>query len=70
MNKFNWHSEPLSLSTPIDKNYKMSQNVRRFFKAHLGDDFHFNKPFMIWMKESTGKTLADAIEEFKKRKLT
>lgn len=67
MAKFNWHSEPLFLSTKIDKDYKMSQNVRRFFKAHLGEDFHFNVPFMAWMKENVGKTLEDGIEEFKRR---
>lgn len=44
----------------------MSQKVRRFFKLHLGEDFHFNRPYMAWMKENVGKTLEDAIEEFKK----
>ena len=66
--KFNWHSEPLSLSTKIDKDYKMSQNVRRFLKVHLGEDFHFNVSFMAWMKENIGKTLEDGIEKYKRRK--
>ena len=42
----------------------MSQHVRRFFNTHLGEDFHFNRPFMTWMKEN----LAEVIEEFKRRK--
>lgn len=60
-----WHSDKLDLATLIDKNYKSTQNVRRFFKLHLGNDFHFNRSFMAWMKENSGKTLAAAIEEFK-----
>lgn len=67
MAKFNWHSEPLFLITKIDKDYRMSQNVRRFFKLHLGDDFHFNRPYMAWMKENIGKTLEDALIEFRRR---
>jgi len=67
--KFNWHSEPLNLTTKIDKDYKISQNVRRFFKYHLGDDFHFNRPFIAWMKANIGKTLKDAIEQFKQAKI-
>ena len=66
MAKFDWHSETLTLSTQIDKDYKMSQNIRRFFKLHLGEDFHFKRPDMTWMKENVGKTLEDAIVEFKK----
>ncbi|WP_431311643.1 DUF6434 domain-containing protein [Pedobacter albus] len=31
--------------------------MHRFFKLHLRDDFHFNRPFMAWMKENVGKTL-------------
>ncbi len=64
--KFNWHSEKLSLETKLDKDYKSTQNVRRFFKKHLGDDFHFNVPFMTFLKTHAGITLGDAITEWKK----
>lgn len=31
---------------------------------HAGDGFKFNIAFMTWMKDNTGKTLADAVEEY------
>lgn len=64
--KYDWHSEKLSLETKLDKNYKSTQNVRRFFKKHLGDDFHFNIQFMAFLKTHAGTTLGEAITEWKK----
>lgn len=61
----NWHSEPLSLDTKITGSYKSTQNVRRFLKAHTGEDFHFTREFMAWMKSNTSKTLRDAIDYYK-----
>lgn len=46
---FDWHAEPLSPSTIITDSYKNTQNVRRFFKEILGEDFKFNIAFMEWM---------------------
>ena len=63
--KFDWHSAPLSLETVITDSYKNSQNVRRFFKAHVGDHFKFDIAIMAWMKENEGRTLADAVEAIK-----
>jgi len=59
--KFDWHSAELTPDTVITDSYKNSQNVRRFFKAHVGDSFKFNIAFMAWMKNNVGATLADAI---------
>lgn len=39
------------------KNHKIPQNVRGFFKSHLGDDGHFNSTFTEWMKENVGEPL-------------
>lgn len=58
--KFDWHSEQLSRATIITDSYRNTQNVRRFFKAELGDAFRFNIAFMEWMKANTGKTLGEA----------
>lgn len=58
--KFDWHSEVLSMQTKITDSYKNTQNVRRFFKAALGDGFKFDIAFMEWMKTNTGKSLEDA----------
>lgn len=62
---FDWHSEALSLETVITDSYKNGQNVRHFFKEHAGEGFRFNIEFMAWMKSNTGKTLADAVAEYK-----
>jgi hypothetical protein len=63
---FDWHSTLLTLNTIITNSYKNSQNVRRFFKEHCGDHFHFNIAFMAWMKNNVGKTLKDAVKEWKR----
>ncbi|MEM6941216.1 MAG: DUF6434 domain-containing protein [Pseudomonadota bacterium] len=63
--KFDWHAAPLSLDTVITDNYKNSQNVRRFFKEHIGAHFKFNIASMAWMKQNVGKTLADAVNAIK-----
>lgn len=57
---FDWHAAPLTNATVITDTYKNSQNVRRFFKARLGDRFSFNIAFMDWMKANVGATLGDA----------
>jgi hypothetical protein len=62
--KFDWHSEKLSLDTIITDSYKNSQNVRRFFKLHCGEKFHFSIPFMAFMKSNVGKTLDAAVNEW------
>lgn len=66
--KFDWNSEPLSLQTPITDNYKNTENVRAFFTTQIGANFTFNVSFMNWMKTNSGKTLKEAIEEWKRIK--
>lgn len=61
---FDWHGEILTPETEITDNYKNTQNVRRFFQAHIGPGFKFNIAFMAWMKDNTGKTLHDAVETY------
>ena len=55
----NWHSHILTLETTITKSYKNTQNVRRFFRLHLGDDFHFNREFMAWIKADSTHRFID-----------
>jgi hypothetical protein len=62
---FNWHLEPLSPETVITSSYKNTQNIRRFFKQHIGEHFSFNRKFMAFIKTNTGITLAQAVEEWK-----
>jgi hypothetical protein len=69
MSKFNWHSEPLSDETVITLNFKNTSNVRRYFQSHFGEGWKNNRIFMAWFKENIGKTLKDALEEFRKNHL-
>ncbi len=62
----NWHSAQLTLSSRIDAAYKNTQNVRRFFKKHLGENFKFTKEFMSYLKKNTNITLREAITYWKK----
>ena len=66
--KFDWHCEVIDLDTVITDSYKNSQNVRRFFKAHVGENFKFNTTFMAWMKANVSKTMADAVAEYQRQK--
>jgi hypothetical protein len=62
-----WHSAPLEPSTRIDRFYKNTQNVRRFFKREIGAHFKFDRSFMEWMKKHNGLTLSDAVAEWRRR---
>jgi hypothetical protein len=64
---FDWHGAPLSLNTRITDDYRNTQNVRRFFRSQLGDDFHFTVEFIGWMKQNPGKTLKAAVLEWQRR---
>lgn len=61
---FDWHAAPLSPDTVLTDSYRHTQNVRRFFKAQVGDSFKFNIAFMDWLKANTGKTLGDAVAAY------
>ena len=64
---FDWHSSPIKRTTPVTATYRMTQNVRRFFKANCGDHFKFDVSFMTWMKNGKPKTMGDAAKEWLRR---
>lgn len=66
LSSFDWNHTNLSAETVITDNYKNTENVRRFFLAHIGKQFRFNAAFMNWMKANVGKTLGDAAIEWKR----
>ena len=68
VSKFDWRREPLTLDTVITDNYRNSENVRNFFVGQLGSSFKFNVKFMSWLKSNAGKSLADAVSEYKRIK--
>lgn len=42
---FNWHSDQLTRNTTVCKNYRNTQNVRRFMVEHCGVDFRFDRDY-------------------------
>ncbi|MBI2411253.1 MAG: cytoplasmic protein [Candidatus Kerfeldbacteria bacterium] len=66
VSKFDWNKETLNLATEITDSYKNTENVRTFFTKQIGKHFAFNVQFMNWMKVNVGKTLQDAILEWKR----
>ena len=67
MASFDWHSDKITRDTPITASYKNTQNVRRFFKSECGAGFRFDRSFMAWLKAASGKTMADAVDEWNRR---
>lgn len=63
--KFDWQNEKLTTETIVTDNYKNTENVRIFFQHQIGQRFKFNVKFMNWMKANPGKTMKDAVEEWK-----
>jgi hypothetical protein len=64
--KFDWSKSKLTLKTIITDSYTNGPNTRKFFKDHCGDKFHFSIPFMDFMKKNCGKTLQDAVNEWRR----
>lgn len=54
----------ISLYSIIPTGYKNDEKHRAFFKSIIGEKFKFNVPFMNWMKENSGKTYQEAINEW------
>lgn len=63
-----WHSHPISRDTPVDKDYRNTQNVRRFLRAQCGEDFVFDRSFMAWIKDGRPKTMGDVADEWLRRR--
>ena len=62
-----WHSAALTRNTPLDKNYRSTQNVRRFLISQCGEAFKFDRAFMAWIKGSEKLTLGDVADEWLRR---
>lgn len=67
VSRFDWAGAVLTPKTVITDNYRNTRNVRNFFHAQIGDLFRITVSFMAWMKENSGKTLGDAVEEWKRQ---
>lgn len=62
-----WHRSLLTRTTVVDKNYKNTQNVRRFMIEECGPNFRFDREFMAWIRNDAAKNLGDVVDEWKRR---
>lgn len=51
MMPFKWHAAPISRATVINRSYRKTQNVRRFYLVECGDSFRLDRPFMARLKD-------------------
>jgi hypothetical protein len=54
----------ITLNSRIPGNYRNDELHRTFFKKVIGKHFKFNVQFMNWVKDNSGKTYRDAINEW------
>ena len=69
MKSFNWHADSITTVTPVNAEYKNTQNVRRFLRVKCGEDFKFDRSFMEWIKDGTSKTMGDVAREWDRRRV-
>ncbi|NOW48739.1 hypothetical protein FHW96_004929 [Novosphingobium sp. SG751A] len=61
---FDWHGGVIEETTPVDQNYRNTQNARRFFVAVCGTSFTFDRKFMAYLKNGQAKTMGDAARKW------
>ncbi|MBP2833999.1 hypothetical protein J8281_17520 [Aquimarina sp. U1-2] len=62
---FNWAKAELTLDTVITDNVSFGPNFRNFMKSQIGNTFNCHGDFMSWVKRNIGKTLNEAILQWK-----
>jgi Domain of unknown function (DUF6434) len=70
MTKFDWHSSPITRATPVTKDYRTTQNVRRFLATQLGTAIKLDRPFMAWIRSGAPRTMGELADELRRRKIT
>jgi hypothetical protein len=69
MNKeADWHSKTITRATPVDQDYRNTQNVRRFLVRECGPEFRFDRDFMAWIKDGATKTMGEVADEWRRRR--
>ena len=63
---FNWATATLTLDTVITDSFTNGPNLRAFMKRHAGPSFRSSIEFMQWARDNVGKTLADAVAEWRR----
>ncbi|MDR1405312.1 MAG: DUF6434 domain-containing protein [Candidatus Methanoplasma sp.] len=49
----------------IEENITCSEKHRAFFRDQIGDGFKYNTEFINWLRNSSGKTYAEAVAQFR-----
>ena len=65
---FDWHAGPLTRETPVTRNYRTTQNVRRSLAAQPGTEIHLDRPFMAWIRSGAPEEMGDVADELGRRK--
>ncbi len=68
MSAFDWHCGHIERDTPVNADYRNTQNVRRFLRAQCGRDFAFDRAFMAWIKDGRAKTMGMVADEWLRRR--
>jgi Domain of unknown function (DUF6434) len=55
-------------SKPVTKDYRTTQNVRRFLAAQLGAEIHLDRPFMAWIRSGAPRNMGDIADELDRRR--
>ena len=64
---FDWHSGPITRTTPLDKHYRNTQKVRQFLVGECGESFRFDRPLMAWIKSGEPVTMGDVADKWNRR---
>ena len=64
MSPIDYHTAPISRTTPITETYRNTRNVRRCFRTECGSHFEFDRPFIAWIKSGAPKTMGGAANEW------
>ncbi|PTQ70048.1 DUF6434 domain-containing protein [Pseudomonas sp. GV071] len=64
---FDWHADPITAHTPLDKNYRSTQNVRRFLAEQCRADVKLTRDFMAWIRSGEPQTMGDVAAEWTRR---
>lgn len=67
---FDWHGGELSRDIPIGRDFRITQNVRRFISAETGiakGQIKVPRSFHQWLKENDPQTLGDVIDEWRRQ---
>lgn len=63
-----WHCGLITASTPVNEEYRSTQNVRRFLRASCGSRFTFDRELMQWITDGKSKTMGEVAQEWLRRR--